>query len=104
MSATKDLEPFVKVMYRALELFWQHDPSNMGHIQGNTIGHAGSGTILEISKLVQTLATRGPTTDPSLQLQILCFWSKNVKDLSGNPMLFAHILRGQMPYHTVPHS
>ncbi len=26
------------------------------------------------------------------------------KDLSGNPMLSAHILRGQMPYTTGPYS
>ncbi len=27
-----------------------------------------------------------------------------IKDLSGNPMLFAHTLRGKMPYHTGLHS
>ena len=72
------MEPFVKAMYRILEPFRQHDPINVVHIQGNTIGHPGSGTILEISKLVQTLATREPSTDPSLQLQTLCFYGKNV--------------------------
>ena len=37
VNTQKDLEPFVKAMYRTLELFRQQDPSNMGHVQGNTI-------------------------------------------------------------------
>ncbi len=36
VNSEKDLEPFVKAMYRILEPFQQHDPINVVHIQGNT--------------------------------------------------------------------
>ncbi len=45
------LVSFVKAMYRMLGPFQQHDPRYMEHIQGNTIGHAGSGMMLALGKL-----------------------------------------------------